>query len=69
MAKKGMKQLDWIATWLVIVGAVNWGLVAWFSFDLVQEIASMLNMPFVATLVYSLVAVSGIYAGYRLVMK
>ena len=33
-----MKVLDYIGLMLVIVGAVNWGLIGFFSFDLVRFI-------------------------------
>lgn len=57
-----MKQLsvvDWIALVLAIVGAVNWGLVGLFGFDLVAAIFG--NMSLLSRIVYGLVGVSGIY--------
>ena len=33
-----MKTLDYIALVLVVIGAVNWGLIGFFSFDLVRVI-------------------------------
>jgi uncharacterized protein len=57
------KQLDVIALLLVIVGALNWGLVGLFEFDLVAELVGetfgAVNM--VSRIVYILVAVSGLY--------
>ena len=35
-----MKPLHWTALVLVIVGAVNWGLVGLFQFDLVAALAA-----------------------------
>ena len=60
-----MKQLDVIATGLVVVGALNWGLVAVARFDLV---AALFGMRFgeVSTLsaaVYGLVGLAGAYQG------
>lgn len=54
-----MKPLHWIALVLVIVGAVNWGLVGLFQFDLV---AALFGGPSAALsrVVYSLVGVSGV---------
>lgn len=63
MAKK-MKPLDWIALILVVVGAINWGLVGAFSFNLVTEIFGSLG--FVEDLVYILVGLSGIYTIFKL---
>ena len=36
-----MNALDWIAFILVIVGALNWGLVGFFGFDLVAYLFSL----------------------------
>jgi len=58
-----MKVLKVIAAVLVIVGALNWGLVALAHFDLV---AALLGMSFgqtsvLSSLVYGLVGLSGLY--------
>jgi uncharacterized membrane protein YuzA (DUF378 family) len=58
-----MKKLDALALLLVIVGALNWGLVAIAQFDLVAAIA---GLDFGETnaftrVVYGLVGLSGIY--------
>ncbi len=55
-----MKTLDYIALVLVVIGAVNWGLIGFFSFDLVKAIFG--NMTIVSRIIYSLVGVSGLYA-------
>ena len=58
-----MKKLDVIAAVLVVVGALNWGLVAAAHFDLVAAIFG-LKFGEVSTLsgiVYGLVALAGIY--------
>ncbi|HOX10617.1 MAG TPA: DUF378 domain-containing protein [Candidatus Moranbacteria bacterium] len=57
-----MKQLtilDWVALVLVIVGAINWGLVGLFSFDLVAAIFS--SMSVISRIVYDLVGLAGLY--------
>ncbi|HPN54376.1 MAG TPA: DUF378 domain-containing protein [Candidatus Moranbacteria bacterium] len=57
-----MKQLtilDWVALVLVIVGAINWGLVGLFSFDLVAAIFG--SMSIVSRIVYDLVGLAGLY--------
>ena len=57
------KPLDVVALLLVIVGALNWGLVGLFEFDLVAEIVGeefgAVNL--VSRAVYILVALSGLY--------
>ena len=58
-----MKQIDVIAAVLVVVGALNWGLVAVARFDLV---AALFGMQFgevsaASTFVYGLVGLAGLY--------
>jgi uncharacterized membrane protein YuzA (DUF378 family) len=58
-----MKGLNVVAAVLVIVGALNWGLVAVARFDLV---AALFGMRFgevspVTAVVYGLVALAGVY--------
>ena len=55
-----MKIIDKVAQILVIIGAINWGLIALFRFDLVAAIFG--DMTFLARLVYGLVGVSGLWA-------
>lgn len=55
-----MKTLDTIALLLVIIGAVNWGLIGFFSFDLVAAIFG--NMTVASRIIYALVGISGLYA-------
>jgi uncharacterized protein len=61
-----MKVIESVATVLVIVGAVNWGLVGVAQFDLV---AALFGLTFgeVSTLtavVYSLVGAAGLYHAF-----
>ena len=58
-----MKQLDVFATVLVVVGALNWGLVGLAQFDLV---AALFGLQFgetspMTSLVYALVGLAGVY--------
>ncbi len=55
-----MKIIDTIALLLVIIGAINWGLIGFFSFDLVRVLFG--NMSLLSRIVYALVGVSGLYA-------
>lgn len=52
-----MKIIDKIALVLIIIGAINWGLIGLFKFDLVAAIFG--NMTLLSRIVYSLVGVSG----------
>lgn len=54
-----MKSLHWIALLLVIVGAVNWGLVGLFQFDLVAALFGGRAAP-LSRVVYALVGLSGV---------
>jgi len=63
-----MKALDVTSRVLVVVGALNWGLVAVAQFDLV---ATLFGLQFgevsaLTALVYGLVGVSGIYQVFNL---
>lgn len=55
-----MKTLDYIALILVIIGAINWGLIGFFQFDLVRMIFG--NMSLLSRIIYALVGISGLYA-------
>ncbi len=54
-----MKGLEWLALVLVVVGAVNWGLVGIAQFDLVAALFGGQAAP-LARIVYSLVGVAGV---------
>jgi len=53
-----MKAVHYIALVLVIVGAVNWGLVGAFNVDLDQMLFG--SVPALARTVYVLVGISGL---------
>lgn len=55
-----MKIIDKIALVLVIIGAINWGLIGIFNFNLVEMIFG--NMTMIARIIYALVGVSGLWA-------
>lgn len=57
---KELSVLDKIALILVIIGGLNWGLIAISpSYDLVQLLLG--SIPVIAQLVYLLVGVSAVY--------
>ena len=58
-----MRQMDVLATVLLVVGAINWGLVGVARFDLV---AALFGMQFgetspLTSVIYGLVGVAGVY--------
>ncbi len=58
-----MKMIDKIALFLIIIGAINWGLVGLFNFNLVDTIFRTATL--ISRIVYILVAISGLW-GIRL---
>jgi uncharacterized membrane protein YuzA (DUF378 family) len=58
-----MKKLDVIAAGLVVIGALNWGLVGAFHFDLVAAVFGMRfgETSALTSVVYGLVGLSGLY--------
>ncbi len=57
-----MKLLHKVTFWLVIIGALNWGLIGLFGFNLVNALLG--SWPMVETVVYVLVGVSAVYRAY-----
>jgi hypothetical protein len=55
-----MKTLDYVLLTLVIIGAVNWGLIGFLQFDLVRMLFG--DMSILSRIVYALVGLSGLYA-------
>lgn len=58
-----MRQIDVLATVLLVVGALNWGLVGLLRFDLV---ATLFGMEFgqtsaLTSVIYGLVGLAGVY--------
>jgi len=66
-----MRKLDALAAVLVIVGALNWGLVAIAKFDLVAFVFGLdFGQTNAATrIVYGLVGLAGVYAIAALVAR
>ncbi|MBO5197544.1 MAG: DUF378 domain-containing protein [Lachnospiraceae bacterium] len=55
-----MKVLDYIALIIVIIGAVNWGLIGFFRFDLIRVLFG--DMTVLSRIIYGLVGICGLYA-------
>jgi uncharacterized membrane protein YuzA (DUF378 family) len=61
-----MKQLDILAAILLVVGGLNWGLVAFANFDLVAAITgagAFGNKNMLGVIVYGLVGLAALYQG------
>ncbi len=54
-----MRTLRTVSKWLVLVGAVNWGLVGLFNYNLVEELLG--SWPMLVQVVYVLIGVSGLW--------
>jgi len=61
---KKFGTVDWIVFVLIIIGAINWGLIGFFKYDLVAAIFGDMSMA--SRIVYDLVGLSGLYAIYAL---
>ncbi len=55
-----MKVIDTIALVLIIIGAINWGLVGIFNFNLVDAIFGAMSV--ISRIIYILVGISGLWA-------
>ena len=54
-----MSTLGWVAWVLVVIGALNWGLVGLFDYNLVDAIFG--EMSGVSRIIYVLVGLSALY--------
>lgn len=54
-----MKILDSIALILIITGAVNWGLIGFFEFDLVSALFGQLTA--FSRIIYGIIGIAGLY--------
>lgn len=64
-----MKSFDLLALILLVVGGLNWGLVAFFNFDLVAALTGaggFGNKNALGVVVYALVALSAVYMLFNL---
>lgn len=54
------KIIDYIALVLIVIGAINWGLLGFFEFNLVAAIFGDYVVP--TRIIYSLVGIASLYA-------
>ena len=55
-----MKTIDYIVLIFVVIGALNWGLIGFFNFNLVQMLFG--NMTVWSRIIYAIVGIGGVYA-------
>lgn len=61
-----MKIIDKIALVLIIIGAINWGLIGIFKFNLVDTLFGAMSL--LSRIVYTLVGISGLW-GIKLLFE
>ena len=54
-----LKTLDCIALTIAIIGAVNWGRIGFFNFNLVAALFG--SMSWLSRIIYALVGICGLY--------
>lgn len=55
-----MKAIDYIVLVLVIIGAINWGLVGFFGLDLVAFLFGSTSV--LSRIIYAVIGICGLYA-------
>ena len=53
--------LNWTCLTLILIGAINWGLIGFFQFDVIAAIFGGMS-SWVSRVIYALVGLSGLYA-------
>jgi len=62
-AGEGMKILDIVVTTLLVIGALNWGLVGFFGFNVIGTLFG--EATAFARVIYAAVGLSGLYELYN----
>jgi uncharacterized protein len=57
-------DLKTLSKWLVVVGAVNWGLVGLLDLNLVEMLLG--SMPMLVMVVYGLIGAAGVWGAYAM---
>ena len=52
--------LDVVCLILIIIGAVNWGLIGFFNLDIISVIFG--NMSMITRIIFAVVGIAGIYS-------
>ena len=53
------RVLDYTALFLTVIGAINWGLIGFFEFDLVEFLFG--TMTTFSRIIYGIIGICGIY--------
>ena len=61
-----MNAIDWTAYALMAIGALNWGSVGFFDYNIVHELFTLWGGVFAERVIYGVVGISGIYALVRI---
>lgn len=65
----GMNLLDKVATGLLIVGGLNWGVKALNNSDLLVQLANLTGQAWVPGIGYLAVGASAVYVAGRFILK
>lgn len=60
-----LNVVDWVAFVLIIIGGLNWGLVGFFKWNLVDHLFG--SGSALARIVYAVVGLASLYAIYALI--
>ncbi|MDR1066420.1 MAG: DUF378 domain-containing protein [Clostridiales bacterium] len=55
------KPLDWTALTLLIIGAINWGLIGFFNFDAIATLFGGAGSA-ISRVLYALIGIAGLYS-------
>lgn len=55
------KTFDYIVLALVVIGAINWGLIGFFQFDLVAALFGGMT-SWISRVIYAIIGIAGIYS-------
>jgi uncharacterized protein len=71
MVASRLNGLDWTALILTVIGAINWGLVGFFNFDLVRAIfgtgaSATAVVSVFSRVIFAIVGLAGLYSAYSL---
>lgn len=55
------KIFCWVAAFIASIGAINWGLVAFLNFNLVEYVHKLVGVEGLDKIIYGVVALAGLY--------
>lgn len=56
-----MKSVHFVALLLVVIGALNWGLIGFFQYDLISDIFGGMSTT-AARVIFAIVGLAGLYS-------